>query len=361
MPCASIVHAGQDIKVELQKSVEIKQAVAKEKNKVEKQLKDVRQNLVQSAKKLQDIERSIMSVESEIQQVEQKKEYLRARLSEDKNLSSTLVHAVYQTHQMPPYSYYFSQEEKSVVVNRLIALKSGIPALRQRMQGWEEEIYSLNELEKELQGLRSKYQSKNAELMSQNKSLERLVEKRKSLFKKTSAQYQQQVQKVVKLQKEAKSVEELVRKLKPEPKPATLKKVSAVASAASVTQLSNGKFMPVVGRIKYKYGQKDEIGGKNNGLIFATQPNATAVSPMEGNVVFAGPFQNFKQLLIIEHNGGYHSLIGGLDNIQVGVGAKLKAGEPVGRIVHENETNGRLYFELRKDGKPINPDRVFKS
>lgn len=361
MPCTSVVHAGQDIKVELQKSVETKQAVAKEKNKVEKQLKDVRQNLVQSAKKLQDIERSIMSVEAEIQQVEQKKEYVRARLSEDKSLSSTLVHAVYQTHQMPPYSYYFSQEDKSVVVNRLIALKSGIPALRQRMQGWEEEIYSLNELEKELQGLRSQYQSKNAELMSENKSLERLVEKRKSLFKKTSAQYQQQVQKVAKLQKEAKSVAELVRKLKPEPKPATLKKVSTVASAASVTQLSNGKFMPVVGRIKYKYGQKDEIGGKNNGLIFATQPNATAVSPMEGNVVFAGPFQNFKQLLIIEHNGGYHSLIGGLDDIQVGVGAKLKAGEPVGKIVHENETNGRLYFELRKDGKPINPDRVFKS
>jgi septal ring factor EnvC (AmiA/AmiB activator) len=58
--------------------------------------------------------------------------------------------------------------------------------------------------------------------------------------------------------------------------------------------------------------------------------------------------------LIIEHGDGYHSLLAGLERIDVTVGQVLVAGEPVG-IVKSGEEKPSLYLELRRNGQPIDP------
>jgi len=70
--------------------------------------------------------------------------------------------------------------------------------------------------------------------------------------------------------------------------------------------------------------------------------------------MFAGPFKGYGQILIIDHGGGYHSLLAGIEQIEASVGQRVVAGEPVG-VMKSGEANASLYLELRRQGQPINP------
>ena len=101
------------------------------------------------------------------------------------------------------------------------------------------------------------------------------------------------------------------------------------------------------------FGDRLSTGGEARGLTLETQPGAQIVAPYDGHVVFAGPFRDYGQLLIIEHAEGYHMLLAGFERIDSAVSQTLLAGEPVG--VMPTAGNPRLYFELRQSGRPINP------
>ena len=65
--------------------------------------------------------------------------------------------------------------------------------------------------------------------------------------------------------------------------------------------------------------------------------------------------------MIIEHDGGYHTLLARLNQLDVATGEWVLAGEPVGAMGPRTtgasgELQG-LYLELRRAGQPINPHR----
>ena len=85
-------------------------------------------------------------------------------------------------------------------------------------------------------------------------------------------------------------------------------------------------------------------------------------------MVYAGPFRNYGQVLILNAGGGYHVVLAGMDRISVNVGQFVLTGEPVavmgggsGQRSQATATQASspdkpvLYVEFRKDGTPIDP------
>jgi septal ring factor EnvC (AmiA/AmiB activator) len=81
-------------------------------------------------------------------------------------------------------------------------------------------------------------------------------------------------------------------------------------------------------------------------------------------VVYAGPFRNYGQLLILNAGGGYHVLLAGMERISVDLGQFVVTGEPVAVMGSEAQPAGALagaasqpvlYVEFRKDGVPVDP------
>ena len=89
------------------------------------------------------------------------------------------------------------------------------------------------------------------------------------------------------------------------------------------------------------------------GLWFETAGRAEAVAPGDSEVVFAGTYQKFGQVLILEIPGGYHLTLAGLGRIDVHIGDLVLAGEPVG-VLPEGKA-ARLYMELRRNGQAVDP------
>ena len=76
-------------------------------------------------------------------------------------------------------------------------------------------------------------------------------------------------------------------------------------------------------------GVPDSLGGTEKGISIAARPAAQVTAPCDGWVVYAGPFRNYGQLLILNAGGGYHVVLAGMDRISVDVGQFVLTGEPV--------------------------------
>ena len=119
-------------------------------------------------------------------------------------------------------------------------------------------------------------------------------------------------------------------------------------------KLEPGRYaVPVAGEIVKRFGETDGFQDAK-GLTIRTRSAAQVVAPFDGQIMFAGPFKGYGQILIIDHGGGYHSLLAGIDQIEATVGQRVVAGEPVG-VMKSGEPNPSLYLELRRQGQPINP------
>ncbi len=113
--------------------------------------------------------------------------------------------------------------------------------------------------------------------------------------------------------------------------------------------------IPARGRVVLRYGQSRADEGASKGISIRSRHSAQVVAPYDGQVVYAGPFRRYGQILIIEHGGRYHTLLAGLDRIHTVVGQWLLAGEPVGVLGSPQSGHPELYFELRRAGQPIKP------
>ena len=78
-----------------------------------------------------------------------------------------------------------------------------------------------------------------------------------------------------------------------------------------------------------EFGAPDGLGGTEKGISIATRAGAQVTAPCDGWVVYAGPFRNYGQLLILNAGGGYHVVLAGMERISVDLGQFVLTGEPV--------------------------------
>jgi murein hydrolase activator len=218
----------------------------------------------------------------------------------------------------------------------------------------QQELLQLAALREEMttQQFATKQLQKQAE--KERNALLAQLEERQKLLKSTTANAAKQNSQIAQLANRASDLRNLLTELvKPKIPVSTPKSWadSAVNLGRSVG-LGKGKW-PIVGQMAQAYGQKSQGGAQSDGVTIAANTGGIVSSPVSGTVRFAGPFRQYKLLVIIEHAGQYHSLLGGLGALYTSVGQNVSAGEPIGKLA----TN-RLYYEVRYRGQPTNPHRL---
>lgn len=116
--------------------------------------------------------------------------------------------------------------------------------------------------------------------------------------------------------------------------------------------------LPVTGRIVTGFGEVLPGQAASRGLTLATRAHAQAVSPAPGRIAYAGSYSGFGRIVIIEHDGGWTSLVTGLSRLDVAVGDSVVSGSPLGET---GPGDPRVQVELRKAGVPVNPLQYVRS
>lgn len=115
--------------------------------------------------------------------------------------------------------------------------------------------------------------------------------------------------------------------------------------------------LPIRGKVAVRFAQKDDFSGvPSTGVVIRGSMGAEIRSIADGRVVYADWFRGFGLLLVLDHGAGFMSLYGYNSELLYDVGGTVPGGAPVARA---GNTGGReragLYFEIRRDGEPVDP------
>jgi murein DD-endopeptidase MepM/ murein hydrolase activator NlpD len=76
----------------------------------------------------------------------------------------------------------------------------------------------------------------------------------------------------------------------------------------------------------------------------------------DGKVVFTGPKGGYGNCIIVQHKNDFQTLYGHLSHIDVEDGQSVSTGDVIGKVGSTGRSTGaHLHYEVRKNGKPINP------
>ena len=118
---------------------------------------------------------------------------------------------------------------------------------------------------------------------------------------------------------------------------------------------------PVEGDVQGRFGKQLHPRFKTvtvrNGVEIEAAIGTPVTAVYEGEVAFASWFQGYGKLLILRHPGQVHTLYGFLSDFAVETGDWVETGQPVAYVGETGSLEGpRLYFELRVDGAPADPE-----
>jgi septal ring factor EnvC (AmiA/AmiB activator) len=160
-------------------------------------------------------------------------------------------------------------------------------------------------------------------------------------------------QKLTRLRRDAHSLTDLMERLNRESR-ASARQAEPMPQPGPAQQLHD---LPLRGRMVGRFGQPRAEGLLRWDGLMLEAPAGSAVRAVRGGrVVYADWLPGMGLLVVVDHGKGYMSLYGHNQDLLKDVGQTVSQGEVISRV---GDSGGQgspgLYFEVRRDGKPIDP------
>lgn len=112
--------------------------------------------------------------------------------------------------------------------------------------------------------------------------------------------------------------------------------------------------VPSRGSISSSFGQR--WGRMHEGIDIAANTGEPIYAAMDGKVVYSGWANGYGKMIRIQHKNNIETIYGHCSRLRVDVGNTVKKGQLIGDVGNTgNSTGPHLHFEVRIQGKPVNP------
>ena len=354
----SLCHAqGKRVK-ELEKTIKQKEGALTE---VQKELKDKRKKVKKKwweEKKITDaldeIGRRLNRKEGELRKLDAEMKVLEKKATQQEReiakLEETLValeerfqsrvRAMYKLHRVGMVRVLFSAEDYSDALRRYKAFQMVAENDLKLLQTYQRGIEEREKRRKDLIEERKTMASKKSAVEAKKREIEGAKRKKATLLaavKKERVAYEKAI---TELKEREKALHSLVQKL-------TVKAASLKGAGFKTLQ---GKLpLPANGTIFKPKGREKGIGIK--------APEGTKIKAIfQGKVAYAAWFKGYGNIMIIDHGGGYHTVVAHAARFLKKVGEGVKMGDVIALVGSTGSIEGSmLYFEIRHHGKALNP------
>lgn len=113
--------------------------------------------------------------------------------------------------------------------------------------------------------------------------------------------------------------------------------------------------MPVKGPVLHAFGQNRSGALSWQGWLIGAGTGTEVSSVAYGRVAFADWLRGYGLLMIIDHGEGFMSLYGHNESLLREPGAWVEPGDVISTVGSNPASSQGLYFELRKNGKAVDP------
>ncbi len=385
---------------DLQKSRDERQALSEEREALVRDLRALRQRMIIAAQDAQEREGIITNLERQLAQLAGERKNRQADLLTQRRQLAGTLSALGRLTRSPPQNILFQEQSPLETVRGAQLLQATVPALQERAGVIADQLAALDAVKLDITDKVAQLERAEEDLDQNRVRIDSLIQEKKALLTRNDTALSETEKRVKELVAKASSLQDLVRRLAraqvgtPEPAPGNasepgntvenpvvspeseqvIRDETAQAPALETAALLTGPpeglrsfpvngqiTRPVEGEVVRHYGQANGFDQTAKGISISTRNGAQITATFDGKVVYSGPFQDLGLILIIEHAGGYHSILAGFSRVDPLVGQWLLAGEPVGLVgapeTGSTNTRPELYVELRRDGQPVNPLR----
>lgn len=134
---------------------------------------------------------------------------------------------------------------------------------------------------------------------------------------------------------------------------------SAATASATTPTVSTGSTRTVSGITWQRPTVGNVItnfGGSSKGVDIAGTAGQAVVAAADGKVVYAGSgLRGYGNLVIIQHNSTFLTAYGHNQSLLVNEGQTVKRGQTIAKMGNSDASRTQLHFEVRQNGKPVNP------
>jgi septal ring factor EnvC (AmiA/AmiB activator) len=400
----------QEVERAVQENQAQSQALSRRAAGLRQEIESLQGESVTTARKMQDLETRLTEIEDRLARLELERDAKAAALDARRGQLYHTLAALQRIAVQPTEALLVGPGTPVERVRSAMLLKAAIPAIEDRAERLRRDLVELASLRTEIERQRTDLAATATALSNQRGRLDELLDRKRSLHATTLGEREHAQTRAARLAAEAKDLRELISRLEQEAREraereqaaredaeraareqAQLEEAEREARESAAEQqratppkdeqqlalapgpaprldrpanvrpfpadpASAALVMPVRGRLVNAYGKPKAAGQEAaKGITIITRAQAQVVAPYDGQVVYAGTFRGYGQILIIEHGGRYHTLLAGLERIDAVVGQWILAGEPIGVMGSPQGGNPELYLELRRTGQPVNP------
>ncbi len=339
--------------------------------------------LIETTANVQEAERQIVAANDRLATLNASADALNQSLENRRGVIADVLAVLQRMGRNPPPAILVRPQDMAEAIRAATLLSSTVGALKAETEALGKDLDQLADLRASIAKERDGLSRRSANLALEKTRLTALIDARQQSLSAAQQALAAQRERDAQLADQESNLKDLIARLESEigaaksadqalaadvaakaaaargADPARLKPAIAFADAKGLVSL------PVAGAILKTFGSPDAFGGAEKGVSIAAPSGATVSSPVDGSVVFSGPYRSYGQLLIIDAGGGYYIVLAGMDRINVAVGQFVLAGEPVAVMGDGSArmaaaaaigaTQTVLYIELRKDGAAIDP------
>jgi septal ring factor EnvC (AmiA/AmiB activator) len=329
---------------EIQKELkEKKQKIKKkwwEEKKITDALDETERQLNRKEGELRKLNAEMKVLEKKVTQQEEEIAKLEGILADQDERFQSRVRAMYKLHRVGMVRVLFSAEDYSDALRRYKAFQLVVEDDLQLLQTYQQGIAEREKRRKDLIEEKKALVQKTSEVTVKKREIEKQKRKKATMLASVKKERVAYEQTVTELKEREKALHSLVQKL--------TAKASELRGADFKTL--KGKLpLPVMGTIFSPKGREKGIGIK--------APEGTKIQAIfKGKIAYAAWFKGYGNLMIIDHGGGYHTVVAHASRLLKKVGEEVKTGDVVALVGSTGSIEGpMLYFEIRHHGTAVNP------
>ena len=346
------------------------------------QLRAVDEQLGHSGRVLSETESSLARQQASLAQLQQRRDALQSTLGARRVELATLLRAAYTVGTAAPLKLMLAQD-RVADANRVLTWHRYLQRERvRRIAELTAQLRELDTVEQQIVQQRSALDAARQQQREQLAQLQRDRNTRAQTVAQLEQRYRDRRSREQALGSDAKSLERLLAQLRAAAAREAERRTAAARAARTANKPgSSGKpgtaigprqaapvianaapiqvgglGWPLSGTLLAGYGGTLPGGGTSSGLLIGANTGATVKAVANGKVVFADWMNGYGLILIIDHGNGYMSLYAHNEALLRDAGDDVRRGDPVASVGNSgNQPRPGLYFELRRNGQPVNP------
>jgi len=357
----------KEIQEKEKEKTKAKKELATEKKELEKkriQERNLRQRLSKIKKDLESKKKEIVIYDGNLKktkkQLEKTKKDLEETTSELRTSRDTLGERLIIIYKRkgPSYPHDFPEEVLKEKSMKVIASCDA-----DRLAGDEEKKEAREKEKKSLEGKEARITIYKEAALKRKTEIEKNKKTKETLLAKTEKERMAYEKRVRELEKASKELEALIRNL--EAKKKETGEQARLASLAFRQKKGRLPWPTISHQITKRYGKHQHPQYKtytfHKGIDIKAPKGQEVWAVSKGTIVFAQWSQKpglreYGKMVMIAHGGGYYTLYAHLNSILVKENQAVEGGQVIGKVGQTASKKGPyLYFEMRKDGAPLNP------